>query len=215
MIRLLLVDDQRLVCEGFKAVLEVQPDFQVVGMAHDGEAAIELVEALQPDLVLMDVQMPLMDGRAATRLICDRFPHVRVLVLSTFEDDEYLRDSIEAGAIGYILKANMPPGELVDSIRLASKGYGQFAPEMMARLGQNAWRLSSRKLSFDSLKELSDREREVLQLVVEGLSNREIAKQLVISEGTVKSHVKNLFAKMGCESRTQLVIAAYSASSND
>lgn len=214
MIRLLLVDDQRLVCEGFKAILEVQPDFQVVGMANNGEMAIELVEALQPDLVLMDVQMPLMDGRAATRAICERFPNVKVLVLTTFDDDEYLEDSLNAGAVGYLLKADMPPEQLVQSIRLANEGFGQLAPKLLSRLmqNQNNWRRNKHKASFRSLVGLSEREREVLQLVVEGLGNREIAERLFIAEGTVKTHVKSLFEKLGCKSRTQLVNVVHTAS---
>ncbi len=212
MIRLLLVDDQRLVCEGFKAFLEVQPDFQVVGMASNGHEAIELVESLQPDLVLMDVQMPIMDGREATKIICDRFPSVKVLVLSTFDDDEYLEDSLKAGAIGYLLKAEMPPEQLVQTIRLAKEGFGQLAPKLLSRLmqHQNPWRSDRPKLDR-SLTGLTAREREVLDLILEGLGNAAIAKRLFIGEGTVKTHVKNLFEKMGCKNRVQLVNAAHAA----
>lgn len=217
MIRLLLVDDQRLVCEGFKAILEVQPDFQVVGMASNGEMAIELVEALQPDLVLMDVQMPLMDGRAATRVICERFPNVKVLVLSTFDDDEYLEDSLNAGAVGYLLKADMPPEQLARSIRSANERVSQLAPNLLSRLmrNQNSWQRKKSKAAFRSLVGVSEREREVLQLVVEGLGNREIAERLFIAEGTVKTHVKSLFEKLGCKSRTQLVNAVHAAAEEE
>lgn len=122
MIRLLLVDDQSLICQGFKAMLELEPDLEVVGMAENGEAAIEQVAALQPDFVLMDVRMPVMDGRAATRAICQQFPNIKVIVLSTFDDDEYISDSIRAGAKGYLLK-DMLSEELVQAIQLAHRGY--------------------------------------------------------------------------------------------
>ncbi|WP_088893792.1 response regulator [Leptolyngbya ohadii] len=209
MIRVLLVDDQSLVCEGFKAVLNLQPDIEVVGMAGDGHRAIELVEALQPDLVLMDVQMPLMDGRAATKVICDRFPHVKVLVLSTFDDDEYIVDSIRAGAKGYLLKA-MPAAELVHTIRLAHQGYAQLAPGLLDRLMQNAWRSDAPRPAAPELAMLTRREQQVLRLLAEGATNKQIAERLFISEGTVKTHVAHLFERLNCKNRAQVAIVANS-----
>lgn len=209
MIRLLLVDDQVLVCAGLKAVLEIQPDFEVVGIAHNGEEAISMVEALQPDIVLMDVQMPIMDGRAATRVICDRFPNVNVLVLSTFDDDEYLDDALQAGAVGYLLKGDMPPEQLAQAIRLASQGYGQLAPKLLPKLRQRKT-ISTTKLqpSAQVLEELTPRERQVLRLLATGATNKKIADELFISEGTVKTHVKHLFERLGCDNRTEVGIMA-------
>lgn len=211
MIRLLLVDDQVLVCAGLKAVLEIQPDFEVVGIANDGKQAIHAVETLQPDVVLMDVQMPFMDGRAATRVICDRFPHVHVLVLSTFDDDEYLADALQAGAVGYLLKGDMPPEQLAQSIRLAKEGYGQLAPKLLPKLRQRqAMPISKRHPSAQALEGLTRRERQVLQLLATGATNKKIAEELFISEGTVKTHVKHLFERLGCDNRTEVGIIAAS-----
>jgi DNA-binding NarL/FixJ family response regulator len=217
MIRLLIVDDQRLFCEGFKTILDAQSDFQVVGVAGNGKVAIELVESLQPDMVLMDLDMPIMDGRAATRVICERFPNVKVLVLTTFDDDEYLKDSIDAGAIGYLLKADMLPEQLAQTIHLANEGVGQTAPNLLRRLvkNQSNSQSSRSKESFRSLVGVSEKERKVLQLVVEGLSNREIGERLFIADGTVKTHVKHLFEKLGCKNRVQLVNTAYAAVSSE
>lgn len=203
MIRLLLVDDQSLICEGLKAVLEVQPDLQVVGTASTGEMAIEQVAALQPDLVLMDVQMPMMNGVMATRVICDRFPDVKVLVLSTFDDTQYVEEAIEAGAKSYLLKV-MPTEELVQTIRLANQGYFHLAPGLLNKLKQNSWSFNRAKFDAPEFAAVTKRERQVLQLLVEGATNREIAERLFISEGTVKTHVKHLFERLGCDNRTQL-----------
>ncbi|MBD3886882.1 response regulator transcription factor [Phormidium tenue FACHB-886] len=213
MIRILLVDDQNLVCEGFKAVLNLQPDIEVVGMAGNGERAIELVEALQPDLVLMDVQMPLMDGRAAIGVICHRFPSVKVLVLSTFDDEEYIVDSIRAGASGYLLKA-MPAAELVHAIRMAHQGYSQLAPGLLGRLMQNAWRVDQPKPTATELATLTRREQQVLRLLAEGATNKQIAERLFISEGTVKTHVAHLFERLNCKNRAQVAIVANSIFAN-
>lgn len=211
MIRLLLVDDQVILCEGLQGVLGLRPDFEVVGMASDGKEAISMVELLQPDIVLMDMEMPIMDGRVATKIICDRFPNIRVLVLSTFENDEYFSEALHAGAVGYLLKGEMNSEELAQSIRLAHQGYGQFAPKLMPQLRQPHRVSDSPKLpSAELLKELTPREQQVLRYLAKGATNREIANELFISEGTVKTHVKHLFERLGCDNRTKVALLASS-----
>jgi DNA-binding NarL/FixJ family response regulator len=210
-IRLLLVDDQALISYGLKAMLELEPDLQVVGLAHNGEVAIQQVGALQPDLVLMDVQMPVMDGRAATRAIRQQFPNVIVLVLSTFDDDQYISDSMRAGAKGYLLK-DMPADELAQAIRMAHRGYTQIAPGLMEKLMENTpeTQPTESQPSLPDLTFLTPRERDVLRLIGDGSTNREIATQLYISEGTVKTHVAHLFDRLNLRNRAQLAIYANS-----
>ena len=213
MINLLIVDDQSLICQGLKTMLELQPDLQVVGIASNGEMAIQQVAALQPDLVLMDVRMPLMDGRAATRTICKRFPHVKVLVLSTFDDDQYIAESIRAGAKGYLLK-DMPADELVQAIRLACLGYAQLAPGLLDKLMKNPLGITKPTTS-SRLEMLTRREQEVLEFIAQGSTNREIAEQLFITEGTVKTHVTHLLSRLDCKNRSQLAIIANSIFGTD
>ncbi|BAZ20550.1 LuxR family two component transcriptional regulator [Kalymmatonema gypsitolerans NIES-4073] len=211
MIRLLLVDDQSLIRNGIKVMLSLEPDLQVVGTADNGEAAIQQVEALQPDVVLMDMRMPVMDGKHATRVITQRFPKVKVIVLSTFDDDEYIAESIQAGAKGYLLK-DMPSEELAESIRFVHRGYTQLAPGLMEKLmTQSSSSTSKHRESTPTvLTELTARERDVLRLIGTGATNREIAQQLFISEGTVKSYVTNLFNRLNLKNRAQLAIYATS-----
>lgn len=211
MIRLLLVDDQSLIRNGIKVMLSLEPDLQVVGTADNGEAAIQQVEALQPDVVLMDMRMPVMDGKNATRVITQRFPKVKVIVLSTFDDDEYIAESIQAGAKGYLLK-DMPSEELAESIRFVHRGYTQLAPGLMEKLiTQSSSSASKHRESTPTvLTELPARERDVLRLIGTGATNREIAQQLFISEGTVKSYVTNLFNRLNLKNRAQLAIYATS-----
>ncbi|MFB2879424.1 response regulator [Floridanema aerugineum] len=210
-IRLLLVDDQTLICQGLKTMLELEPDLCVVGIANNGEVAIQQVAALNPDLVLMDVRMPVMDGRAATRAICQQFSDVKVLVLSTFDDDRYISDSIRAGAKGYLLK-DMPADELVQAIRLAHRGYTQMAPGLMEKLMANTseTEMAQSEPTTPDLESLTPREQDVLRLIKNGLTNREIAKELYISEGTVKTHVTHLFDRLNLRNRAQLAIYANS-----
>lgn len=208
MIRLLIVDDQSLICQGLKTMLELQPDLQVVGIASNGEMAIKQVAALQPDLVLMDVRMPLMDGRAATRTICERFSNVKVLVLSTFDDDQYVAESIRAGAKGYLLK-DMPVEELVQAIRLTCQGYAQLAPGLLDKLMNNPLGIA-KPIPSPELEMLTRREQQVLQLITNGATNREIAEQLFITEGTVKTHVTHLLNRLDCKNRAQLALIANS-----
>jgi DNA-binding NarL/FixJ family response regulator len=209
-IQLLLVDDQGLIREGLKAMLELEADFQVIGTAENGEMALEQVANLHPDVVLMDVRMPVMDGREATRLIRDRFPKTKVLVLSTFDDDQYIADAMRAGAQGYLLK-DMPADELAQAIRLLHCGYTQFAPGLFEKLMNSS--ISTEVPSEPNVAEvaqLTPREKDVLHLIADGSTNRDIAQQLYISEGTVKSHVTHLLTRLNFRNRAQLAIFAHS-----
>lgn len=207
MIRLLLVDDQSLICQGLKAMLNLEPDLEVVGCADNGQTALELVASLKPDVVLMDVQMPVMDGREATRLINEQFPDTKVLVLSTFDDDKYIAQSMRSGAKGYLLK-DMPVKELAESIRLVARGYGQMAPGLMEKLITSV--PDSDSATPELLTQLPPRERDVLRLIAQGSTNREIATQLHIAEGTVKTYVTHLLNRLTLRNRAQLAIYANS-----
>jgi DNA-binding NarL/FixJ family response regulator len=210
MIHLLLVEDQALLREGLKRLLESQPDLLVVGEAADGQQAIAQVEVLQPDLVLMDVRMPVMDGVTSTRLITERYPAVKVLVLTTFADDEYVEQAMQAGAMGYLLK-DTPAEDLAAAIRSAHKGYTQFAPGLFKKVfSQSGSSLHSPRHSAPQLAELTPREREVLSLIATGANNREIAEVLSISEKTVKNHVSNILMRLNVRDRTQAAVFAYS-----
>jgi DNA-binding NarL/FixJ family response regulator len=211
MIRLLLVDDQSLVRQGLQAMLGLEADIEVVGTAENGEGAVQQVEALQPDVVLMDLRMPVMNGKEATRIISQRFPMVKVLVLTTYDDDRDVRESIQAGAKGYLLK-DMPSEELAESIRFVSRGYTQLAPGLMEKmLTQPTGTLpETAQADLAKLEKLTTREREVLHLIATGATNREIAEQLYISEGTVKTYVTNLFNRLNFKNRAQLAIYANS-----
>ncbi|MDZ8082009.1 MAG: response regulator transcription factor [Nostoc sp. DcaGUA01] len=211
MIRLLLVDDQSLICQGLKAMLTLEPDLQVVGTADNGETAIEQVAALQPNVVLMDVRMPVMDGREATRIICQQYPETKVLVLSTFDDDRYVAQSIRAGARGYLLK-DMPSQELAQAIRFVHSGYTQLGPGLMEKLMANVPdpETVTVKPVQKELTELTPREQDVLRLIGRGLTNREIAQELYIAEGTVKTHVTHLLSRLNLRNRSQMAIYANS-----
>lgn len=210
MIRLLLVDDQSLIRQGLLAMLELEPDFQVLGSADNGKAALEQVKLLQPDVVLMDVRMPEMDGREATQKITEQFPTVKVIVLSTFDDDQYIADSIQAGAKGYLLK-DMPADELAQIIRLVHRGYTPLAPGLMEKLlnGTTTTTEDSEQV-LDELAQITPREKDVLKLIGQGLTNRDIAFHLHVSEGTIKSHVSHLLSRLNFRNRAQLAIYAHS-----
>lgn len=214
MISLLLVDDQPLIRNGIKAMLNLEPDLEVIGTADNGETAVEQVEALQPDVVLMDMRMPVMDGISATQIITERFPSIKVLVLTTFDDDKYISDAIRAGAKGYLLK-DMPSEELAQAIRFVHKGYTQMAPGLLEKIIAKtpaAAPVSQKKApDQQELSTLTNREQEVLRLLGIGATNREIAQQLYISEGTVKTHVTHLLNRLNLKNRAQLAIYANSA----
>ena len=209
MIRLLLVDDQELVYQGLQTMLDLEPDLEVVGVAENGRVAIQQVEALQPDVVLMDIRMPIMDGREATRIICQRFPQTKVLVVSTFDEDDYISHSIQAGAKGYLLK-DMPVEELAQSIRLVARGYSQMGPGLMEKMLDGMINTDNAENEKPELAELTPREVEVLNLIGTGCTNREIAKQLCIVEGTVKGHVTQILNRLNLRNRAQIAIYANS-----
>jgi DNA-binding NarL/FixJ family response regulator len=217
MIRLLLVDDQSLICQGLQAVLAQTPDLQVVGSAANGEAAIVQVAALQPDVVLMDIRMPVMTGIEATRLIVEQFPNTKILVLSTFDDDRDIAQAMRAGAKGYLLK-DMPAPELIEAIRFVHRGYCQMAPGLMEKLLTNVPDNDSdqqniaEKVKAEAVKQLPSRERDVLRLIGQGHTNREIAEQLHLAEGTVKTYVTHLLNRLALRNRSQLAIYANSIS---
>ncbi|MCP6762135.1 MAG: response regulator transcription factor [Fischerella sp. CENA71] len=215
MIRLLLVDDQTLIRDGIRAMLNLEPDLEVIGTADNGESAIAQVEALHPDVVLMDVRMPVMDGKVATGIICERFPNIKVIVLTTFDDDEYIADAMRAGAKGYLLK-DMPSEELAQAIRFVHKGYTQMGPGVLEKIIAKVQVSEpvSPKLPEPKLDSLTEREQDVLRLIAVGATNREIAQQLYISEGTVKTHVTHLLNRLNLKNRSQLAIYANSVYSN-
>lgn len=209
MIKVLLVDDQSLIRQGLKALLELEPDIEIVGEAENGEQAINLVAQLQPDVILLDIRMPIMDGVAATREIQKRFAKTKILVLTTFDDDEYVSAALQNGAMGYLLK-DTPSEELAVAIRAVHKGYTQLGPGIVKKLlTQFSHPTPTQSLPVpSSLAELTPREKEVLQLIATGASNREIAHQLYISEGTVKNHVTNILNRLNLRDRTQAAIWA-------
>lgn len=209
MIRILIVDDQLLICQGFQTLLELEDDMQVVGLAHNGEAALAAMERDQPDVVLMDVRMPMLDGVAATRLITQRFPQVAVLILTTFDDDEYVFEGLQAGARGYLLK-DISSTELIQAVRTVAAGQGLMQPSIARKVFTEFSRLAtmdSRAATQSPASTLlTEREAQVLRAMNEGLSNREIATRLVISEGTVKTHVSNILGKLEVRDRTQAIL---------
>lgn len=212
MIRLLLVDDQSLICQGLQAVLGQETDLQVVGSVGNGEAAIAQVTALHPDVVLMDIRMPVMTGIEATRLIVEQFPNTKVLVLSTFDDDRDIAQAMRAGAKGYLLK-DMPALELIEAIRFVHRGYCQMAPGLMEKLLTNVPEKDSDQQNVaEAVKQLPSRERDVLRLIGQGWTNREIAAQLHLAEGTVKTYVTHLLNRLALRNRSQLAIYANSIS---
>jgi DNA-binding NarL/FixJ family response regulator len=209
MIRLLLVDDQSLILRGLKALLKPEPTLEIVGEADNGKTAIAQVEALKPDVVLMDVRMPGMDGVAATQEICRRFPQTKVLVLTTFDDREYVTQAMQYGAAGYLLK-DTPPEDLVQAIQAVYKGYTQLSPGLVRK----AMQVEASSVVAPSLppgwEELTPREKEILHLIATGASNKEIAQKLYISEKTVKNHVTNILSRLNLRDRTQAAILANS-----
>jgi DNA-binding NarL/FixJ family response regulator len=205
-----VVDDQEVVRSGFAALLETQPDFEVVGVAGDGAEAVELCRDQRPDVILMDVRMPRMDGIEATRRIVEEAgEETRVLVLTTFDLDEYVYDALGAGASGFLLK-DATAEALFDAVRVVAAGDALLSPGVTRRLIGEFARLRPRlPVRPETLRELTPREAEVLRHVAEGLSNAEIAERLVVAEETVKTHVSRVLSKLGLRDRAQAVVVAY------
>jgi DNA-binding NarL/FixJ family response regulator len=211
MIRLLIADDQDLVRTGFRMIVEGEQDLHVVAEAADGRAAVNLARHHQPDVVLMDIQMPVTDGIQATRELTAEPEGPRVLILTTFDLDEYVYCALEAGASGFLLK-DTKADRLVEAIRTIHAGDALLAPSVTRRLIAHFAARRSRASTWSTrLDVLTDREREILTLIATGLSNQEISNQLYISEGTVKTHVGRIFSKLHLRDRAQAVIAAYDA----
>ncbi len=206
MIRLLLVDDRDLIRRGLSALLAIDPDLEVVGEASNGREAVDLVTRLEPDIVLMDVRMPVMDGVAGTEEICRRFPQTKVLVLTTFDDCDYVSRALQAGASGYLLK-DTPFEELTQAIHLVCKGYTQIGPGLATGVLLQSSAPPMPTEAFETWNLLSDREKEIVRLVARGLSNREIAQSLHLAEKTVKNYITNILSQANLRDRTQLAIA--------
>ena len=210
MISVLVADDQALVRAGFRALLDAEPDIDVIGEAADGEAAVALATSLSPDIVLMDIRMPGTDGLDATRRICadKRLDVVRVVILTTFDLDEYVFEALRVGASGFLVK-DTEPAELVQAVRAVARGDALLSPGVTRRLvAEFATRSKDPRPSSD-LDALTEREREVMALVAAGLSNEEIAARLFVSPATAKTHVSRGMVKLGARDRAQLVVMAY------
>lgn len=208
MIRVLIADDQSLVRAGLRMILDAEENIEVVGEAGGGAGAVTNTEALRPDVVLMDIRMPDLDGIEATRRIVRDESSPRILVLTTFDLDEYVYEALRAGASGFLLK-DAPEDQLLAAIRVVAGGGSMFAPTVTRRLIQEFAERSSRAAPPAGLDELTDREREVLVLIARGLSNAEISEHLVITEHTTKSHVSSILGKLGLRDRIQAVVLAY------
>ena len=209
MTTVLLADDQALVRGGFRLILDAQDDIEVVGEADDGRAAVERARELRPDVVLMDVRMPVLDGIAATRTVMRERLARSVLVLTTFDEDRVVYDALEAGASGFLLKT-APPAQLVDAVRIVAAGEALLAPSVTRRFIEDfVRRPPPGELAPERLRALTEREREVLALIAAGLSNAEIAAQLFLSGATVKTHVNRILSKLDLRDRVQAVVLAY------
>ncbi|HIK06964.1 MAG TPA: response regulator transcription factor [Trichormus sp. M33_DOE_039] len=216
MIRVLIAEDQEIVRRGLKTLLTTKPDLQVVGEAENGQRAIQLIESLQaqflpPDVVLMDIRMPVMDGVEATRLICQQFPGTKILILTTFDDAKYVSEALRFGAKGYLLK-DTPAEELAEAIRSIHKGYTQFGPGIVEKMMANVSVMETDKPQElpPGMTELTAREKEILIMIAKGASNREIAQAVFLSEGTVRNHISNILARLNLRDRTQAAIVANS-----
>jgi DNA-binding NarL/FixJ family response regulator len=208
-IRLVLVDDQRLMREGLRILLELEPGLEVVGEVEDGQAALEAYETLQPDVVLMDVRMPGMDGVEATWRLRERWPEARIVILTTFDDDEYVFEGLRAGAQGYLLK-DVSGHDLAEAVRTVAAGGALIEPSVARKVVAEFARMAppSRAPDMGLPEPLSEREREILQLLAQGLSNREIGERLSLARGTVKNYVTTILQKLGVRDRTQAALRA-------
>ncbi|HEY2578224.1 MAG TPA: response regulator transcription factor [Streptosporangiaceae bacterium] len=210
MIRILVADDQMLVRAGFRSLLDSEDDFEVVGEAADGAAAIKLSKAHSPDIVLMDIRMPGLDGLEASRQILGdpALAGIRVIILTTFESDDYIFDALRLGASGFLVK-DTEPADLIKAIRVVAAGESLLSPGVTRRLIAEFAKRAKQPLTLPAMDELTEREREVMGLVALGLSNDEIAQRLVVSPATAKTHVSRIMIKLGARDRAQLVVYAY------
>ncbi len=208
-VRILLVDDQRLMREGLRILLELEPDLEIAGEAADGQAALEAYARLRPDVVLMDVRMPGMDGVEATWRLRERWPEARIIILTTFDDDEYVFEGLRAGAQGYLLK-DVSGHDLAEAVRTVAAGGALIEPSVARKVVAEFARLApAARPPEEGLPEpLSEREKEILALLAQGLSNREIAARLSLAQGTVKNYVTNILQKLGARDRTQAALRA-------
>lgn len=207
MIRVLIADDQRLIRDGISSLLDIQQGLSVVGVACDGREAVQRAVELTPDVVLMDVRMPELDGVAAAAEVLRAVPGCRVLMLTTFDDEEYVVEALRAGASGYLLK-DLPAADLAQAVRMAHAGVHQFDPSATGRLVSALGRRPAPEPAATDTS-LTAREVEVLRLIAAGATNREIARRLVVSEGTVKNHVSSILSRLGLRDRTQAAIYAH------
>lgn len=208
MINILIADDQAMVRSGLRMILESEPDLVVVDEAADGAQAVRIAKRERPDVVLMDVRMPEMDGLEATRLISSESSDIKVIVLTTFDIDEYVYGALRAGASGFLLK-DAPADDLVAAIRVVAGGDALLAPSVTRRIIERFAAGPDPNRTVEGLDDLTDRESEVLRLVARGLSNSEIAEELFVSEATVKTHVSHVLTKLGLRDRVQAVVTAY------
>jgi DNA-binding NarL/FixJ family response regulator len=206
-IRVLLVDDQLIIRQGLKVLLELEDDLTVVGEAENGQTALSQVSLLRPNVVLMDIRMPIMDGVAATQRISQDYPQTKVLILTTFDDQDYVLEALQVGAMGYLLK-DTPSEDLAQAIRSVYKGYTQFGPGIFQKVRSHV--ADPAPSLPPGFADLTSREKEVLRLIATGSSNREISQKLYISEGTVKNHVTNILSRLNLRDRTQAAIFAHS-----
>lgn len=200
--KVLIVDDDELVCDGLKLLLDIEDDFEVTGIANNGMEAFSLCEKLMPDIVLMDIRMPDIDGVIGTKMIKEKFKQIKIVILTTFKDDEYIKEAIKAGAEGYILK-NQKADTIIESLRAVSKGSFVFQKEVASSI--SSMLREGRKVDMSKFN-LSQREMEVMKLVADGLSNKEIGDKLFISDGTVRNYVTTILEKLNLRDRTQLAI---------
>jgi DNA-binding NarL/FixJ family response regulator len=206
MIKVLICDDQQIVCEGLEKILSTDPELSVVGIANDGLEALALIPKVEPDLVLMDLKMPNMNGVIATRKIKEKYPEIEVLILSTYDDDEWVFDAIRSGAAGYLLK-DLSPDKLIESIKGTINGKGFVDPKVTKKLlSEIASRKSIKKPQIQY--QLSEREHDILELLTKGLSNADIAESLFLTEGTVRNYTSEIFKKLSVTDRTQAVVVA-------
>jgi len=206
-VRVLVVDDQQLIRDGIASMLEIQDGVTVVGTAKNGQDAIAQAAALKPDIILMDIHMPVMDGITAAEKLRQQLPESQIVMLTTFDDETYIIRSLQAGACGYLLK-DLPVGDLAQAVKLAHAGIYQLAPEIAGKLVGNLKTMNRSRTSKPLEFDLTKRELEVLKLIAAGETNREIAEQLFVSEGTVKNHVSNILGRLGLRDRMQAALFA-------